>query len=1657
MALGFAALVALTTTTRERLNDRGIGRGDRVALVIPERPEMAAAYLAVCDAATVVPLNPESTEREFAANFVRTKVDAVIVSVAADTAARRAAEPLGLPLIHLHPRPDAAAGVFELDGGRLDRPVRREVAAPGDIARVQMTSGTTARPKLVPMSQSLLVRRAHCEVAALGLRPTDRCLSFRPLFLSGGLNTDLLVPLSAGGAIVVPAGFDADDFYGYLDDFGVTWYSGGPAYHEAILDRAPGHADVIARSALRFVRSASHRLMPDLMQRLEQTFGVPCLERFGGTEAGLITRNPPPPGERRPGTAGLPFDNEVAIVDAAGRRLGVGDAGEVIVRGPNVFTGYEDDPEATAAAFIDGWFRTGDLGRFDADGYLTVIGRLKEVINRGGQKVSPSEVEEVLSRHPQVAECMCFALPHPTLGEEVAAAVVLRPTADAGERELQAFLRACLAEYKVPRRIVFRASLPRGPHGKLARIGASARLGMGAGSGVRGSGANADPPPTAAPRRARPPMITALAALWADVLRLPDVDADENFFVLGGDSLRAASLVSAVSETFGVRLSLNSIFGTGATVEGMAAAIVSAREQTPTARGDAADAAKLDRIHPRDRSQPRPPSFTQQRLLFLSRLEPLGRLYNLQGAVRISGPLDRAVLARVLNAIVERHEILRASFPVVDGEATQVFAPELELDIAVSDLSAWPAETRDEEVERLAIAEASTPFDLERGPLIRCRLLQLAPDEHVLLLPKHHVVFDGRSSGLLYAEFGALYPAFANGEASPLPPLPIQYGDFAAWQRGRLNGPYRQELLDFWLRHLEGAPRLVDLPTDRPRPAIQSYRGRRQWFQIPEATTRQLREIGRRHGITLYMTLLAAFQILIHRHTGQDDFIVGTAIDNRDDQTRHAIGLFLNTLALRCRLEAALTVPEHLQRVRDVVLDAFQHRWLPFEDLVDRIKPSRDAGYAPIVQILFGFMPTDQRVVDLPGLRLERIDIDLGTTRFDLCLMMAEDRGSLEGFFEYATDLFEDSTIARLMRSFQVLLQEMIADPEGPVSALALVDDAERRLLSAWSGTRTPYPHDGIPALFAAQVRARPDAVAIVCGARRLSYEALNAWANRLAHRLQRHGVGAASVVGISARRSPAMIAGLLGILKAGGAYLALDAAYPAERLRFMIEDAGVGMLLVEDGLLPPLDGVAARTVRLDPDGADLDDEAADDPPDAGDADALAYVVYTSGSTGQPKGCGATHRGVVRLVRNTDYATFGADEVFLQLAPITFDASTFEIWGALLNGGRLQQVAAELPTLDEIARTIEAGGVTTVWLTAGLFHQMVDHEIRCFRQVRQVLAGGDVLSVDHVKRFVAALPTCRLINGYGPTENTTFTCTYTVGDPSRLEPSVPIGRPIANTTVHVLDRHRNPVPIGAIGELYIGGDGLARGYLNRPELTAERFVPDPFDDRPDARLYRSGDRVRYLADGNLQFLGRMDDQVKIRGFRIEPGEIETTLQQHPGVRQAAVAARDDGQGSRRLIAYVVARDPAAAPATSDLSAFLAGRLPAYMRPSAFVALDALPITAVGKLDREALVRIGSPEVAAGRAPIWPRTPLEEAVAAIWSDLLGLDRVGVQESFFDLGGHSLAAMKMLFLVEERLGVDLPLQLVFASPTIEGLALAMTERMLAEVDDALAPGA
>jgi amino acid adenylation domain-containing protein len=894
-------------------------------------------------------------------------------------------------------------------------------------------------------------------------------------------------------------------------------------------------------------------------------------------------------------------------------------------------------------------------------------------------------------------------------------------------------------------------------------------------------------------------------------------------------------------------------------------------------------------------------------LWFLDQLQPGSPFYNVPRTIRMRGALNVEALHQTLEALITRHESLRTTFATVGASPVQVITPTLSLTLPVVDLSKLPESEHEAEAIRLAAEEAFRPFDLSRGPLVRATLLRLGAEDHVLLLTLHHIVSDGWSMGVLFREFAALYEAFSQGKPSPLGELPIQYADYAMWQREWLQGEVLEQQLSYWKERLSGELPVLELPTDRPRPAVQSFRGTYQHVALPKELSAGLRALSRQEGATLFMTLLAAFQTLLARYTGQDDIIVGSPIANRTRiETEGLIGFFVNTLVMRSDLSFDPTFRQLLRRVKDVALGAYAHQDLPFERLVEELQPERGLSHNPLFQVMFALQNARGAAPELAGLTLSPLPVERVTSKFDLALFMWEEAEELKITMEYSTDLFEAATITRMLGHFRVLLEGAAADPDRRLSELPLSTDAERhQLLVEWNNTQTDYPRDKtVQQLFEAQVEQTPDAIAIVFEGERLTYAELNERANRVAHYLRARGVGAEARVGIMVERSMEMVVGLLGILKAGGAYVPLDPAYPQERLSFMLRDAAVPVLLTQSRLMESLPEHGAEVICLDTQWAEIATQSTEPVDGGATAESLAYVMYTSGSTGRPKGVAVTHRSIVRLIKDTNYVELSPREVLLQFAPVSFDASTFELWGCLLNGARLVVFPTHKPSLEELSRVLEEQRVTTLWLTAGLFHQMVDGHLEGLQGVRQLLAGGDVLSVPHVEQVLRELPDCHLINGYGPTENTTFTCCHRVAAGAPLNGSVPIGRPISNTQVYILDQHLQPVPIGVPGELYIGGDGLARGYLNRPELTAERFIADPFRTAPDARLYKTGDRVRYLADGTIEFLGRLDQQVKVRGYRIELEEIETVLAEHPAVEQAVVLAREDQPGDKRLVAYV---------------------------------------------------------------------------------------------------------------------------------------------------------
>ncbi len=1034
-------------------------------------------------------------------------------------------------------------------------------------------------------------------------------------------------------------------------------------------------------------------------------------------------------------------------------------------------------------------------------------------------------------------------------------------------------------------------------------------------------------------------------------------------------------------------------------------------------------------------------SFAQERMWFFYQLAPDNPFYNNSAILNLEGFLDLEVLERAVNEIVLRHEILRTVFVLKNNQPTQIIAPNQIISIPVEDLQELSLEVQYVAIKQLVKQDAKKPFSLTTSPLLRTRLLQLGQQSHVFILTIHHIISDGWSIGIFIQELAALYESFLTKTPYPLVDLPVQYADFAEWHRQWLQGDRLKQQSDYWKQQLAGVPPVLQMPTDRQRPSVQTFRGDIEKFYIDRELTQQLRQICQTSGATLFMVLLSAFSILLYRYSGQDDIVIGSPIANRNCiEIEKLIGFFANTLALRVRLSEDLTYLDLLHQVKEVALAAYSHQDLPFEILVDELKIDRHLSHNALFQVVFALQNNPLPFIKLPDLELSSdINFDNGTVRFDLEVHLWESSEGLKGDFIYSTDLFDPTTIKRLIGNFQTLLREIVKNPNQSVSDLPILTATERhQLLVEWNQTKTLYPRDrNIQQLFEEQVEINPHAIAIIFKDQQLTYQQLNQKANQLARYLQRFGVKSEVLVGIYIDRSIEMIVGLLGILKAGGAYLPIDPSYPQERLDFTIKDAQLQTILTINKFTPKLSH-GLNVVCLDKEWLDISQEVDSNLNSSSTSDHLAYVEYTSGSTGKPKGVCIIHRSVVRLVKNTNYLDFDSDQVFLQLAPISFDASTFEIWGSLLNGAKLAIMPSHTPSLEELGQAIREYQVTTLWLTTGLFNLMVDERLKDLRPLRYLVAGGDALSVPHVQKLLVELKNVQLINAYGPTENTTFsTCCHIIYGVSQLGISVPIGRPIANSQVYIFDRHLQPVPIGVSGEIYVGGDGLAQGYLNQPVLTEEKFILNPFREGSSEYLYKTGDLAKYLPDGNIDFLGRIDFQVKIRGFRVELNEIESILIQHPDIREVVVIAREDHPSNKQLVAYVVLEYP-----LSDnhlltviiLRAFLKEKVPEYMIPASIVVLDNIPLNSNGKVDRKSLPAPDGEILRGDQAFVAPSNSIETLIADVWSQVLGLERLGVNDNFFDIGGNSLLFIQVHSRLQEILNRNLSIVDLFRYPTI-----------------------
>ncbi len=1564
-----------------RLADLGVGPETPVALWLDRSAAFVVAALAVLEAGgAYVPIDPESPRTRLLELLGQAGIRHLITD-------SRRSEGLGFD-----------GEIFLMDGAVPDGadPIVRIEGR--NLAYAIFTSGSTGAPKAVAVEHASLANLVQWHRREYAVTPDDRATQVAGLGFDAAV-WEIWPYLAAGASLHIPDEATRTSPAALVDwmaSQGVTIsFLPTPLAELAVAQPRP---DSLRLRALLTGGDRLHRA-PDRAWNLVNHYG-PTENTVVATSAAVDETDGTPP-------IGRPIGNvRTYVVDARLRPVPAGVPGELLLGGSSLARGYLGRPDLTAERFVPDplsgepgarLYRTGDLVRW-TDRRLDFLGRIDQQVKVQGFRIEPAEVEAALDRHPLVVESAVRIWD----GGSLAAYVVPRAELDAST--LRDALREQLPAYMVPATFTFLDALPLTPNGKVDR--------------------RALPKPERAAgglTPARNATEQRLAEIWSEVLGGGPVGIHDNFFDLGGRSLLAIEILARVRNAFGVELPPRTLFESP-TVAALAAAVQKAgADEGPVL------------IHAEHEAAPA--SFAQQRLWFLDRLEPGSPVYNLPARVRLQGPLDPGTLRRSLTAILERHEALRTTFAAKDGEPVQVIHPPREAELPVVSLSGFDDPMR--EAERIGALDAQTPFDLEREPLLRATLLRLGPDDHILLVTVHHIVWDGWSLNVFIRELSALY------RGRPLPGLAVQYADYSDWQRRRLQGESLERHLSYWKERLAGAPAALDLPTDRPRPPFQTWRGASERLEIDARTTAAVRELARREGSSVFMTLLAAFAAVLARCARQLDVVVGTPTANRERvELETLLGFFANSLVLRVDFSAEATFRGLLARVREVTLGAYSHQEVPFEKLVEALKPERNLGQNPIYQVTFALEDSARPVLDLPGVTATPLVADSGTAKFDVALYMEDRDGRLTGLLEYNCDLFERATATRLLARFSTLLNSAVTDPDRPVLDLPLLDGRERHwlLYEANDTDREPAWSPFVHRWFERCAAARPDAPAVsqVGTDRGLSYAELDRRANQLAHRLRALGVGPEVRVAVAVERSPELIVALLGILKAGGCYVPLDPAYPADRLAFMLHDCQAPVLLTQPHLVETLPETQAVPLLLDPDWQELAGERTDAPESGLLPENLAYMIYTSGSTGRPKGTMIRHDSLASYTEVASKAYgVGPGERVLQFCSISFDISLEEIVPCLACGGEL--VMRNDAMLESVATFLDVcreRGVTLMSLPTAYWHDITARleEIELPPSLRLVIIAGERALPERLVTWRKHAPVRpQLINTFGLTESTIIStvCDLTK---ARLESlrEVPIGRAMPDSTIYLLDRNLEPVPAGVPGEVFLGGRLLARGYFGRPGLTADRFQPHPHPSKPGERVYRTGDLARALWDGEMEFLGRGDHQVKLRGYRVELGEIETALLRLPQVDAAVVSAAE-----QRLVSWIVPV-PGSAPTSSELRAALRNTLPDYMLPAVFVFLEALPRTPNGKVDRAALPKPEGIGAEVRESYVAPRDEAERTIARVWKEVLGLDRVGIYDNFFDLGGHSLLLIQVHERLKRELGLDLPMVELFKHSTVDALA-------------------
>lgn len=1529
-----------------------------------------------------------------------------------------------------------------------------------NLAYVIYTSGSTGKPKGVMIRHRGLPNLSRAQIRLFGVEQTSRVLQFASLSFDASIS-EIAMALCSGAALCLASREDL---------------SPGENLKETLNRHAVTHV-TLPPTALTLMSSEDMTELTTII-----VAGEPCpselaaawsknrtfINAYGPTESTVCASGMRYDGEEGALNIGKPIDNtQLFILDRLLQPVPIGVPGELHIGGAGLARGYLNRPDLTKEKFIPNPFskeqgsriyKTGDLCRYLPDGNIEFLGRMDHQVKIRGFRIELGEIEAALREHTQVKEAVVIAREDQPGNKQLTAYLAPEEKEKTPEQsELRGFLKAKLPDYMIPSPFVTLEALPLTPNGKIDR--------------------KALPAPDrdlmrehafAAPGNE---MEEIISSIWKEVLNLEKVSVHDDFFVMGGHSLLAIVVVSRIQKKFSVRIPIKSIFDFPTISE-----FGEYMDQTISS----AEPEAYDSIRRVDRTGPLDLSFAQQRLWFLDKFEGGNfSTYNIPISFRVTGRIDISAINSAMNEIIRRHEVFRTVFQdpleTPDNEnhrepsPVQIILPELMLDLKIVDISELPEKERERKAGQIASEEGLKPFDLSKGPLIRASIVRLETKEHLLLITMHHIVFDGWSAGVFFKEFEQLYEAFSAGKPSPLSDFHIQYADFAHWQRENLSGENLKNLLNYWKKQLSGVPLSTELPTDRPRPPVQTFNGDFINFDLEPDLAGRLNELSQKSGVTLFMTLFSAFAALLSRYSGKEDIVIGSPAANRNHvQTEHLIGFFVNTLALRADLGGDPAFSALLDQIKKTTLSAYEHQDLPFERLVvaDELNIERSMSHSPLFQVMFDLHNASDMSggFDVGGVKFKAFEIDYNVAKFDLTLSMLAGGDIIEGKFQYNTDLFDRATIKRTVGHFKTLLADIVVNPEKNISELSILPQSEKhRLMVEFNDTKADFPEDKcIHQLFEEMAERTPNAAAVVFNDRQLTYKELNDRANRTGHYLQKLGVGPDVLVGIYMERSFEMIVGVLGILKAGGAYVPLDPAYPEDRISYMLEDTKAPILLTQSRLRNSIPESKARLICMDSDWAGIEKENRGNVISFVKPDNLVYVIYTSGTTGKPKGVMIEHKSVcARLIFLKNRFKLSKKDVAIHYRPYSFDGSIEEYLLPLLIGARFIMAPSRIAVTDNIAdyliNAIEKYHVTKINMPPVLLDvfltELEKAGVERVKSLRIVVSGGDKLTKDIVVKFISLLKDASLFNSYGPTENTndslSWRCNMTEGQGRVL-----IGKAIANSQVYILDKYAQPVPVGVPGELYVSGIGLARGYLNRPNLTKKMFVPNPFGDGAESRLYRTGDLCRCLPDGNIEFLGRVDHQVKIRGFRIELGEIESVLSRHEQVQETVVIAREDQPGNKQLAAYITPGDGKERPEQAELREFLKTKLPDYMIPAFIIVLDSFPLTPNGKINRKSLP---APDLSAMEKEFTaPGTEKEKILAKIWSETLGAGRVGINDNFFSLGGDSIISIRIISKAAEQ-GLFLTVKQIFEHQTLGELSMAAETRKRVRAEQGIVTGA